>query len=309
MESFISNMLIAAKQVAILYILVAVGFFCDKAGIYKEKAARLTNDLVFYIVTPAVIINSFMSIESTPENLKRLLTAILFGGVLQLTATLISIPFFRKKDKPDNCIYKFASIYGNVGYMALPLANALLGAEGVFFCSAVVMVFNVCTFTHGIRVMSKEGKFDYKKLVLNPGTIAVIIGLPLFLLKVKLPEIASSPLNYLASLNTPLAMIIFGTYLANTDLKTMFKDKNIFLVALLKLVALPMVMLCIFRAVNLSEGITKALVISSSAPSANITVMFSAKYDKDVGTASKTVAVVSFISIITMPVMIALSQI
>ena len=37
--------------------------------------------------------------------------------------------------------------------------------------------------------------------------------------------------------------------------------------------------------------------------------MFSAKYGRDTGVASKTVAFISFASVLTMPVMIALTQI
>lgn len=305
---FLQNLAIAAKQVSILYIIVAVGFICDKVGLYKEKTARLSNDLLFYIITPAVIITAFLSMDNSAENYKKLLLAFAFAVVLQIVGALISLPFFRDKSKEDNCIYKFASNYGNVGYMALPLANAVLGAEGVFYCSVVVMVFNVFSFTHGIKIMTGGKSFDAKKLLFNPGTIAVLIGLPLFIFGVKLPEIVQTPVDYLASLNTPIAMIFFGTYLANTDLKTMFSDKRVYLTALLKLIVLPLCMLGIFKLCGVTGALVPALILSSSAPSANNTVMFAAKYDKDAPCASKVVALVSFMSIITMPVMIALGQ-
>lgn len=48
---FLSDVATAAKQVFILYVLVLLGFICDRTKIYTEKAARLTNDLLFYIVT------------------------------------------------------------------------------------------------------------------------------------------------------------------------------------------------------------------------------------------------------------------
>ena len=305
---FVANLAIAAKQVGILYILVAVGFICDKVGLFKEKTARLSNDLLFYIITPAVIVTAFMSMDNTPENYKKLMLAFVFAAAIQIVGALIALPFFRDKEKADNCIYKFASNYGNVGYMALPLANAVLGAEGVFYCSVVVMVFNISSFTHGIMVMTGEKKFDAKKLILNPGTVAVLIGLPLFIFGVKLPEIIQAPVDYLASLNTPLAMIFFGTYLANTDLKTVFSDKRIYLTALLKLIVLPLCMLGLFKLFGVTGTLVPAIILSSSAPSANNTVMFAAKYDKDAPCASKVVAMVSFMSIITMPVMIALGQ-
>lgn len=305
---FLSNLQIAAQQVIILYIMVAVGFAADKAGLFKEKAARLCNDLLFYIVTPCVITQSFLSIDFNKENLTALGVSTLCGFVLHIAAILITLPFFRKGDKDANALYKYSAIYGNVGYMALPMANALLGAQGVFYCSGGLIAFQVVCFTHGVWLMSNGKGFELKKLFINPGVISVAIGLPLYLLQIQLPELLAQPMDYIAGINTPLAMLMFGTYLANTDLKTMLKDKKVYLVSFLKLIVLPLVVLGAFRLCGIKGALLVACAISASAPTANNTVMFAAKYDKDTGLASKTVALVSFISILTMPVMIGLAS-
>ena len=305
---FLDNLLATAQQVLILYILIAVGFFADKAGLYTEKASKLNTNLLFYIITPLVIVNSFMTIDKSPENLKGFGLAAACGVAIHVIGIFLIIPFFNKTDKAKKGIYKYASMYGNCGYMALPLANAVLGPKGVFYCSAVIMIFNIFGFTHGIYIIgAQKGKFNFKKLFINPGTIGVAIGLPLYLLGIELPHIIASPIESLAVLNTPLAMLIFGTYIAHTDLKTMFTDKNIYLVSLIKLVILPLIMVGGFRLLNIPQELAMAMSISASAPCANNTVIFAGKYNLDTGTASKTVALVSFISIITMPVMIALS--
>lgn len=310
--AFLQNVQTAAMQVAILYVLVLVGFICDKTGLYTEKAARLTNDLLFYIVTPAIIIQSFTNIAYTHDALKDLLLAFLGGTVLHVVAILISLPFFRKGDRRTTSVYKYAAVYGNVGYMALPLAAAVLGDTGVFFCSGVLIPFNIFAFSHGVRLMSgtnaKKTGFQMKWLLLNPGVISVLIGFPLFLLNVTLPQLLAQPVSYIASLNTPLAMLMFGTYLAKTDLRKMFLRKETYLVALLKLIAVPIVILGILRLCGVSGVLLTALIISASAPTANNTVMFSAKYGQDTAAASQTVAVVSFLSILTMPLFIAISQ-
>ena len=305
--------MIAAEQVAILYVLVAVGAIADKIGIYTEKVAKSCTDLLFYIITPAVIIESFYSLEYNPETAKSLFVAIGCGFVLHIVSACISSLVFNKCDIDQGCIYKYSCAYGNCGYMALPLANAVLGDEGVFYCSAVIISFQIFSFTHGIHTITKgkqgeKVKFDVKKLILNPGVISVIIGLPIFLLSLKLPEIISSPINYIASLNTPVAMLIFGTYIANTNFRSIFKNWRIFAVALVKLIILPLLLLSAFRLVGITGSLLVALSISAGAPTANNTVMFAAKYDRNTGLASQTVAVVSFISIITLPVMIALAQ-
>ena len=103
-------------------------------------------------------------------------------------------------------------------------------------------------------------------------------------------------------------MLIFGTYIANTDFRSIFRNWRIFCVALVKLIILPLLLIAAFRAVGITGSLLVALSISAGAPTANNTVMFSAKYDRNTGLASQTVAIVSFISIITLPVMIALAQ-
>ena len=305
---FITNLLTTAQQVLILYILIAVGFVADKTGLYTEKASKLNTNLLFYIVTPLVIVNSFLSIDNSPENLRNFGLAALGGVVFHLIGMVLILPLFRKTEKSKAGLYRYASMYGNCGYMALPLANAILGPQGAFYCSAIIMVFNIFSFTHGIYIMgAQKGGFNFKKLLINPGTIGVTLGLPLYLLGVELPTVIATPINSLAVLNTPLAMLIFGTYIAHTDLKTMFTDKKIYAVAFVKLIAIPLIMIAGFKLLNIPKELAMAIAVSASAPCANNTVILAGKYDLDTGTASKTVALVSFFSIITMPVMIALS--
>lgn len=307
-------MKIAAEQVAILYIIVAVGIIADKTNLFTEKTARLCTNLLFFIITPAVIVRSFLQIKYDAETAKGLFVAIGCGLLLHFVAAVINIPFFRKGEKNKASVLKFACVYGNCGYMALPLANAVLGPEGVFYCSAVIMSFQMFVFTHGVFIMSVSDKkekvhFDLKKLIINPGTLSVAVGLPLFLLGVTLPKLIVEPVTYIASMNTPLAMLIFGAYLSKVKLGKIFSDGRILIVALFKLIVLPLVMLAIFKLFGLTGTLLSALIISASAPTANNTVIFAAKYGRDSVFASTTVAIVSFISIITMPFMIALSSV
>ena len=190
-------------------------------------------------------------------------------------------------------------------------AQAVLGETGVFYCSGAVIVFNMLCFTHGIWLMNKgnDVKFNIRSLVLNPGVISVLIGLPLFLFSVELPVVVRQPVEMISAMNTPLAMLIFGTYLANTDLKTMFKIKEQYVIMLIRLIAVPLVVFGFCRLMKFPGLLTTACIISASAPSAANTVMFSAKYGKDTALASKIVALVSFVSIVTLPMMIAISKI
>lgn len=306
---FFENVKIAAQQVGILYIIVLIGAISDKIGLFSEKTAKACTDLLFWIITPCVIIRSFLNQEFTKETGLKLLVAAGCGFLMHFVAILLNTPLFRKGDREQNTLFRYSSIYGNVGYMTLPLTEAILGDEGVFYCSAVVMAFNVVSFTHGVYIMNNEGgKFDKKKLILNPGVISVLIGLPLFIFKIDLPSLINEPISYLATMQTPIAMLIFGTFLAHTKINDIFKHKKILIVSIMKLLILPAAMVGIYKLFGLSGTLLIALTISSCAPTANNTVMFAAKYNKDTGLAAQIVATVSFISVITMPLIIAAVQ-
>lgn len=305
---FLENVKQAAEQVAVLYVMVAVGFICDKVGLFTEKTARKLVDLLMYFIVVCMLVKSFVGIELNEETLKKFLISMLLGFALHIIAILLNVPFFRKKND-ERPIFKYACIYGNVGFMALPLAQAVLGDEGVFYCANGVIAFNVITFIHGISLMSrKKEKLDIKKLILNPGVISVVIGLPLFLLQIKLPVVIAKPLEYFSQINTPIAMLIFGTYLANTDLRTVFTEKRIYVVALFKLILMPLACIGIFRLCGVTGTLLTAFAITACVPSANNTFMFATKFDRDTGLASRTVALVSLFSVVTMPVIIAFAQ-
>ncbi len=308
MKLFLAYIPTAFVQVAMLGVLIAVGFTADKCRIYSEKTARATNDLLFYIVTPSVIINSFLNVELTAENgigfLKAALIAVAFHAVLALVIGAL----YRKTGK-DRRVFQFGTMYGNVGYMGLPLAQAVAGNMGVFYCSAAVAVFNIFAFTHGVRLMRQgdEG-MNWKKLIINPGAIGIVIGLPLFLLNVKLPTVFSQAIGYVGGMNTPLAMIMLGTYLANTDLPDMFKRKENYAVAALKLIVWPLVGITVLYLIGVRGELLLASSVFLAAPSATNTVMFSAKYGHDAGVASKLCGFTTMLAVLTMPICMALAK-
>ena len=310
-ELFLSYMGEAASQVAVLYVIVAVGFIADRTKVFTAAVSKAANNLMFLIVTPIVIVNSFLSVEATADNIREFFTAFACEFAIFAVGILITIPIFRGKDDPDNPVYKFASIYANMGYMALPLANAILGPHGVFLCSSGVAAYNIIAFIHGSWLMRGGGKgsFNPRSLIINPGIIAVLIGMPLFLLHVKLPWVLSKPMEYIGSLNTPVAMIMLGTYMSSAGLKDLFTRKKQYITALFRSVIIPSIMLGLYKLFGVSGDLLTAVMISASAPSATNTVLFAARYGRDAGVASKAVAFDCLVSVFTIPVFIALTRI
>lgn len=311
---FLENILTAGTQVLTLFLLMAVGFVADKTKIFTAKTAKASTDLIFYVVTPAVMLHSFLTMEFTRERLKDFAIAFVLGVCTHFVGMLLSAPFFRKGDIRTRMVYKFACIYGNMGYMCLPLAEKIAGAEGVFLCSSAVVSYNVMVFTHGVWLMSHSDEkgarppFRLRSIILNPGVLAVAVGLPLFIFSVRLPAPLEDAVGYVANLNSPLAMIILGTYIANSDLKKLFLQKEHYLIVLIKQIAMPFLMISAYRLLGLTGVTLTACGISAAAPTAANTVMFAAKYEKDTACASQVVAFGTLVSVLTMPFLIAYAQ-
>ena len=313
---FLANAINVFTQVLILAVIVVIGFLGDRLGFFTEKTARGCNDLLFYIITPAVIINSFASIGFSKENALDFLFAVLCAFAFHAVAIVLSLFVFNKGERDKNVIFKYATVYGNMGYMGLPLSQAVMktvagnGDIGVFYCSAAVVVFNVICFTHGVSLMSGGGeKFSFKKLFINPGIIGILIGAPIFLLGINVPEIIKTPLVHLGNMNTPLAMVLFGTYLSKSNFKTMFKQGNIYVTAILKLVVLPLVAILGFYLFGVRGNLLVVASVFVSAPTATNTTMFAAKFGNYTAIASQVTGLVSILAIITMPLCVALAMI
>lgn len=309
-NDFIINLKTVAYQVLILYAISAVGFAADKTGVFKQTDGKKLIDLLFNIILPIAIISTFISMERTPEHIKGLAVAFALAALTHLLGIGISCLTFRKQDKKIRGIYHYATTFSNAAFLALPLAGSVVGKEGIFYSSCYVAVFNVFAFTYGIHEISGgKAEIKFKNLILNPGSISVIIGIPLFLLQLKLPAFLTDTMGRIAACNSPMAMIIFGTFFANCNFKNIFIKKEIYFVSFLRLIFIPVVMMLVFRLIGVEGSMRTALTISASAPIATNTAMYAAKYDNDTKLPSELVGQTSVFSIVTMPVIVALSSV
>lgn len=305
---FAENLKTIAMQVLMLYLIAGIGFVTDKTGIFRQNDGKRLIDLLFNVILPIAVIHTFMTMQYSKEHVRGILIAFLCSFATHIIGFIISKLTFRKRSLKEQGVYHYAIILSNAAFLALPLAKSVIGDEGIFYCSVYVAVFNMIAFTIGIyEISGHEAKIDLKKLILNPGTIAVIIGLPLFFLQPKIPYFISYPMELVGNCNSPLAMIVFGTFLANSSFKSMFAKKEIYFVSAIRLVVIPLVMLGIFYVCGVRGQLLVAMIISASAPTATNTAMYAAKYDNDTALGSELAAQSSVLSIITMPVIVALA--
>lgn len=276
-----------------------------------DEGAKQMTKLLLTVVTVCVIVKAFASVDSSAERVKEMLIA---AGALFLTTLLgavISYFVFRKKEIDVQVVLRYGTIFSNCGFIAIPLTAAILGDRGVFIVSIYMAVFQITTWTYGVSLCLKANKNSgYKKrnILLNAGVIGVAIGFLIFITGVKLPLILSEPVSGLASLNTPLAMIVTGFYLSKMAMEIKKDDLNILVGASIRLIVVPLLALGILYFSGVRGLPLVACVIPMCAPSASNTVMFAVEFGGDEVIASRYVSICTLFSLITMPVIISLAQ-
>ena len=293
----------------VLLILIALGFVLAKVKMINEVGAKCLTDLVLYAATPCVIVTSFIR-EFEKSAATGLLISISAAVAAHILFIVLSLSLIRAKDIKRERVLRFAAIFANCGFMALPLQQALLGSEGVFYGSSVVAVFNIFVWSFGVYLMSGDKKYvKPKALAVSPSIIAIAVGIIIFLFSLPVPDILRKPMDFMAGLNTPLPMIVIGYHLAHSDILKGLRDKGAIFATVLRLIIFPAAALLIMYLCGIRGSMLVSLTIAFSSPIAAMTAMFSARFDNDTSLAATIVSMSHIISIITMPPIIYLAQV
>ncbi|MEA4890228.1 MAG: AEC family transporter [Clostridiaceae bacterium] len=298
------NAVIVASQVLILFLLIGIGYLTSKMRLINEVGTQQMTNLLLIIVTPCIIISSFQM----PFN-----TSLLWGILISSASALathalgavIAKLIFRRYPDARRKVFEFAVVFSNCGFMCIPLLNAVLGQQGVFYGSFYIAVFNIAQWTYGIILMADNRReISIRRALINPGTIALLVALPLFLAGISLPPILSTVIDSLAALNTPLAMIIIGSQMAAANLRSLFRDRQVFLAVAFRLLVIPGLMMIPLSLIPMSREVALACLIPAAAPTAAVTALFATRYRQDAGLASQIIALSTLASIISIPLLI-----
>lgn len=299
---------IVGLQVLILFVLIAVGFTARKVKILTPEGIKCITELMLYVVTPCLFINSFQQ-EYDPSLIKGFFIAAAAAIVCHLVAISLGILLIRDKDKARRSVFRFGIVFSNCGYMSLPLQQALLGKEAVFYGASYIAAFNIFLWTYGLALMCNgKERISVKKAILNPGTISVTVGLLLFFLQIDLPDIIGKPIEYLAALNTPVPMMIIGYHMANLNFKKVLRNKGEYIMLVTRLAVMPLLMLGVLYLAGIRGTLLISCVISASAPVAAMGTMYASKYGGEAELSASCVAISTLLSVVTMTLIVGFAS-
>lgn len=305
------------NTIATLFIMLIVGYIAGKVGIVDSVASKKLSNLIIKIAQPALIIYSIVKMQYSAENLELGLKTLALGFAVHLFMGGVAfLACLKIKDIDERKILEFSMVFGNTGFIGIPIMESLFGDVGGFMASFIVVSFNILMWTLGIAILSRKRddiKLTLKKALINKGTVPSLIGLAVFLLPIilpsfKLPTFALSSLSYIASLCTPVSMLIIGALLAGRSFKQIFGSGKVYYLCLFKLVIIPLLVCVIMKLLGFSDMWVLFAAALTSMPSATSVSMLAELYDITPGFSAQGVGTSSLLSIATMPCVIWLAQ-
>lgn len=295
------------SSLIMIFILMIPGVLFRKKNILSVDQSEGVSSIVVNLTWPCLVIDA-MQMEFSIETLKDTGYILAIAIIIFAILVLISFPLAKlmRMPKTKQYVAVFMLLFGNTGFIGIPVIKALYGTDAIFFAAIIELINDVLLFTVGIILIQLSAGANLKvgiKQFLNPGLIGVIIGLILFLLNFRLPALLGGSIEMIGNATTPLTMFIIGFQLGGLKIKEITGDWQVYVICFVKLCIVPLITLIV---VKLWAGdftlLEKVLILSFGMPAASVSAIFSQQYKGEVAFATKTVLLSTLFSTIMIPV-------
>lgn len=301
------NSWIIFQKLLVLFGFMLLGTFSYKRRWITDDGASQISRLIVNIFNPALIITGITSSDGSYSwssvLTNTLLAVILFASLVAVSPLFVRV--LRIKSGMRN-MYSVMLIFSNLGFMGIPLIEALYGKTAIFYVGMYTLVFNILFYTYGFYLFEKErtaGKvhFQWKKLI-NPGVFACLVSMIIFSLQLEVPGTAVDFLDYLGGAAVPLSMMMTGVSLAKIPLREVFTEWKMYQFTFVKMLVIPVIAALIIRNFSVEPMLAGIMILMYGMPNGSMPVMLAVDYGMDSSLCSRGIVLTTLLSLITLPI-------
>ncbi|MBR2388764.1 MAG: AEC family transporter [Clostridia bacterium] len=306
------------NQLLMILSLVLAGFVLRKAKLVPDNSHVILSKLETLVFLPALNFATQIK-QCNPTTFKENSSLILFGALFLLIPIILALtlPYAivkrKKRDLTEDYrrnIYKYAIAVSNYGFVGNFVILGIWGEELFFKYTLFTFSFNIACYALGLYLLipRKEGDGFFKcikRALLSPPLIAMILGIVFGLCGVSkyLPSFLLTALDNASSCMGPIAMLITGLVIGTYDIKSLLLDKRSYLMAFLRLVAIPSTILTIIILLGAPEELFILALVGFASPIGLNTIVFPAAYGGDTRPGASMVMISQILSVITIPLL------
>ncbi|MFV0529037.1 MAG: AEC family transporter [Lachnospiraceae bacterium] len=293
----------------IIFLLILIGYFIEKKHMLSRHAGKDLSVLVLQITNPALLIMSVLESDTTISRMQLLVAAII-SIVLFVVLILLGrvLPILLRAPQEQHLTYNLMTMFGNVAFIGIPVVSAVLGSEAMLYVVVFNLVFALVVYTYGYFILEEGQKkrqgFQIRKLI-NPGTVAGVVCILLFLLKPPVPRVLADTIGYVGKGTTFICMLIIGFSLARMPLKSVFNEARLYVFIALRYVLLPVAAAFLLRLLISDAMLRAVMVLMLAMPVANMPLMMMEEVGNETALMSKGIVLSTICSLITVTVVAA----
>ena len=277
-----------------VFFLGLVGFIWSKLKL--DYPVKFVTSLTMNLALPSLIFVSLLNTNIDND----LVGLIIFGTVLCYLFLTISCYIFIKFLKIDNYTFLHPMIFGNTGYVGLPLAFFSFGNIGLGYAIIIFAIMAIYSFTFGIWFVS--GKIDLKHIFKEPIVLSSILGVIALFSNFNLPEFLQISIELISQMAIPLMLVTLGVSVANLKINRV--NLSLFIVLYRTLVGL-LISILIAILLNLSDLLTSILILQITTPIAVTSYILSEKYKRNPSEVASLVVLSTVLSIFYIPIILS----
>ena len=285
-----------------IFILILTGFVLYKKKMISDSASKDLSALVVNVCSPGlVIVSMFNDLSQIPrEN-------VIFVGAISVIFYLFLIFFgyflvwVLKVPGHLKNAYVLMTVFGNTGFIGIPVALAIIGPESMVYVIVFNFLFNLTIFTFGIMLLKKDnqGKKQSWKDYLSPGLLACIAAFAIYWFHIELPEEIETLAGYYGNACTLLSMIVIGISLAGMKVKDMMKNRRLLVFVFIRFIAFPILLALALRPVLSDLLMREVVILMAALPVGNFPAMLCEQYGRDPKPIAEGIVVTTILSVFT----------
>lgn len=307
-------MLLVIENVVILFVLIFLGYFLGKKKVVHNTCAPDLSNFLLKVTLPVTVFCSMIRPFQRPLLID---SVSLFGimflfHLLSMLVGLAVVKVFRVPDAQAGT-WIFVSMFSNNGFMGFPLAQSIYGNKGLFLMAIANVVSNFLIFSLGVKLLTRGqnvGRLSGRQLFYNNINIAVVAGLVFYFAQWTPPQIVMTILKDIGGLTAALSMIVVGLSVSRSNVRAMFQNKKMYLLAMVRLVLVPALTIGIIHLLpfgGMHGLIPHLLVLVAALPAPSSVSILAEKYGTDTEGPAQAIFATTLCSLVTIPVMMVLA--
>lgn len=301
-------MLVILENMALLVIMLALGYMCVKLKLVGPEFNKGLNKLVINILLVGLILGSVIN-KDLGMSRSDMLFCLGMMTIMQVLCLVIGILARRLPGlkNGDGGVYALLVAFSNLGFIGVPVIASVYGDSAVFLVSLGNIPFNILLYTVGILLLQDDGsrqKIDIKRMI-NVPIIATLAATVIFLFNIPMPALIEDAANMLSDACVPLSMMCVGLSLGNVSLKKTIMNPRIYIVNFLRLIVCPLLVWLIMRVFVSDPVMLGSIVIVAACPPAVVCTIVAMENGRDGVESSELICLGTLLSMVTIPLLIS----